>query len=150
MKKIILGFVFAAAPLGVFAADDLQGLITLLIKLINSVIPLLFGFALLGFMWGVVRYIASANVEKIKEARKFIVFSVVAIAVMLSIWTLALFLKNSIFPGGAVPYNPNGSQPQGVDFYNSGTSPTPPSDIMNPTDICRAPAKLISAELRQS
>jgi hypothetical protein len=105
IKKIILPSLLLF-PLGVFAADDLKELVNEIIEVINMVIPLLFAFALLAFMWAVVRYIASANVEKIKEARKYIIFSIVALAVMLSIWSLALFLKNSIFPGGPMPYDP--------------------------------------------
>src|SRR4051812_8269624 len=103
MKKIIIPSLLLT-PLAAFAADDLKGLINELLKLGGPIVQLLFAIAIIGFMWGVVRYIASANVEKIKEARKFIVFGVVAIAVMLSIWSLALFVKNSILPGGPTPY----------------------------------------------
>lgn len=135
MKKlIVLGL--ALTPYAAFAAaDDLRGLIVELISLINLVIPLLFGIALLGFMVGVIKYIASGSAEKIKEARLYIVYSVVAIAVMLSIWSLALFLKNSFFPRGPMPYDPTGgTRPEGVDFYPDGTGPTPPEEIMNPIE----------------
>lgn len=112
MKKlIVLGL--ALTPYSAFAAEDLKGLIIELINLINLVIPLLFGIALLGFMVGVIKYIASGSAEKIKEARLYIVYSVVAIAVMLSIWSLALFLKNSFFPRGPMPYDPTGGSAGG-------------------------------------
>jgi hypothetical protein len=114
MKKLLyLGFLIL--PLSAFAADaqSLEGIIDQLIGIINSLVPLLFGFALIGFMWGVVKYIASGNAEKIKEARKFIIFSIVAIAVMMSVWSIAYFLKSSIFPRASTPFDNSG------DFSNA-------------------------------
>ncbi|MDQ3014559.1 MAG: hypothetical protein M3Q73_01700 [bacterium] len=122
MKKLI-GLGLALTPYSTFAAEDLKGLIIELINLINLVIPLLFGIALLGFMIGVIKYIASGSAEKIKEARLYIVYSVVAIAVMLSIWSLALFLKNSFFPRGPMPYNPTGGGGSGGGSVGGGSLP---------------------------
>lgn len=107
LKKLALATFIIFTP--VFASADvsnLQGLISQIQTLVNALIPLLFGFALIGFIWGVVKYIwAGGRPEKIKEARGFIIFSIVGIAVMLSVWSLALFLKDSFFPTAPATYS---------------------------------------------
>jgi hypothetical protein len=108
-KKIIIFFSLLTllVPAVSFAVEDLRGLVDELINLVNSVIPLLFSIVLVGFIWGVIKYLFSADVTKLKDARKYIVFSVIAIAVMMSIWSIALFLKNSLFPNAPTQFTPS-------------------------------------------
>ncbi|MBX4198283.1 pilin [Candidatus Parcubacteria bacterium] len=106
MKKLLYVSLLLAPFVSSAEATDLKSLVSDLVELVNLIIPLLFGFALVAFMWGVIKYIASTDSVKIKEARNYIAFSIVAIAVMLSVWGLALFLKNSFFPTAPQPYDP--------------------------------------------
>ena len=104
MKKIFLSLSLFLFPVVTFAnIQNLNDLVNFGIKTINSIIPLLFGIALLAFMWGIIKYLLESNPSKLADARSYIVFSVVGMAVMLSIWGLALFLKNSFFPRAANP-----------------------------------------------
>jgi hypothetical protein len=116
--------VAVALPIVALAADigNLNDLRNQLIGLINSIIPLLFGLALLAFMWSVIKYIWSGDVAKLKEARRYMVFSIIAIAVMMSVWGLAYFVKNSFFPSASTPLH------QSVDpktYQNVGDKTNP-------------------------
>ncbi len=106
-KKLFIIALLASLPLTSFAAEarDLKGLINNLIDIVNAIIPLIFGIAIICFFWGVIKYIWAADPSKIKDARNYMVFSVIGIAVMLSVWGLALFLKNSFFPRANTPFN---------------------------------------------
>jgi hypothetical protein len=104
MKKILILTSLLFIPLITFAdVKNLRDLVTMLIDLINMIIPLLFGFALIAFMWGVIGYLRAVNPAKIKEAYMYMMFSIVSIAVMMSVWALALFVKNSFFPNASSP-----------------------------------------------
>ncbi len=85
------------------AITDFKSLVNALIYDINLLIPLLFGLAFIAFAFGVIRYIYSANTEKIQDARKFIIFGIIGIAVMLSVWALALTVKGLFFPTANLP-----------------------------------------------
>jgi hypothetical protein len=64
--------------------------------LINRVIPLLVGVAVVIFIFGIVRFIlAAGDAEKRTEGRKYMVYSIIAIAVMLSVWALVAFVRNT-------------------------------------------------------
>ncbi len=149
MKKFGLFVALSFLPVITFAdVENLQGLVAMLVSLVNSIIPLLFGLALLAFFWGVIGYIRAVNPAKIKEAYMYMTFSIVSIAVMLSVWGLALFLKNSFFPSANSPYDPSSGRTRGpVDYTpnrgnipgtdirdTSRPNPIPPRDIMPQTD----------------
>jgi hypothetical protein len=58
----------------------------------NYLIPIVFSLALLYFFWGVAKYIRSAGAEK-EEGRMIMVWGVVALFVMASVWGLVRFLQ---------------------------------------------------------
>ena|ERR1700733_6243855 len=89
---------FACTAASGSGVTDLCSLITFLISLINMIIPLLFGLALLAFIWGIIRYIFAAEPNKLNEARNYMVFGIIGMAVMLSVWSLAFLVKDSFFP----------------------------------------------------
>ncbi len=138
MKKIMIGLGIVGATPFVALADveDLSGLANNLVGLVNSIIPLLFGIALVAFFWGVIQYIWSADTEKIKEAREYMLYSIISISVMLSVWGLALFLKNSFFPSAHLPYDPSSGQSgfsndsmfSGQQHYNDVNNLNPQDD----------------------
>jgi len=56
----------------------------------DEVIGILFIVATIAFFWGVIRYLASAGDEKAKtDAKRFIMWSIVGLAVMASAWGIA-------------------------------------------------------------
>ncbi len=114
MKKILLIAGFFLLP-SVALADvtNIMSLISMFQSVLNALVPLLFSVALIAFIVGVIRYIwAAGNAAKIKEARGFIFFCIVAMAVMLSVWSLAFLVHDSFFP----------TSPAGINFGSGGNA----------------------------
>lgn len=106
--KNILKFVPLLLPVFAFAAPasvgDIDSAIGAVGKLINSIIPLIFAIATVYFIWNLVKYIeAGKGDEKARgEAKDSIVFSLVLMFVMLSVWGLVGILKGSVTFTGEV------------------------------------------------
>lgn len=67
--------------------QDLVCYITTMIN--NSIIPLIFALAMVMFVWGVVQYVInSAEEAKKDKGRQFMLWGVIALTVMVSVWGL--------------------------------------------------------------
>ena len=75
--------------------------------IIDSVIPLLFVLSIAGFVYGIMQYFLNPeNEEKRKQGKSFMIWGIVALFVMVSIWGLVGILSNtflgskpSVMPG---------------------------------------------------
>jgi len=85
-----------------------RNLDTFLVKIqqwINVIMPIIIALALLYFLWGVLRYMmASGDEGKRKEAQSVMLFGIIALFVMVSVWGLVSFLASTlgIDQGGTV------------------------------------------------
>jgi hypothetical protein len=62
----------------------------------KSIVPLLFGFAMVLFIWGVVQYVIGTDDEaKKKKGKMFMIWGIVALVVMTSVWGLVRILGNT-------------------------------------------------------
>lgn len=85
---------------GSFCDNSIKDLTTLVnfgtCILIKSIVPLLFAVALVLFIWGVVQFIQGAdNEEKRKTGRDFMIYGIIALFVMVSVWGLVNVLSNT-------------------------------------------------------
>ena len=90
-------------------AQTVPGIADKIVSLLSgSVIPIIFGIATIVFLWGVVQFItAGGNEEKRKEGRKFIIYGLVGLFVMVAVWGivnvligfLGLDVRPPSFPG---------------------------------------------------
>jgi len=94
---------------------NLNDLVGYLKGTINSLIPLLFGIALVVFIWGVIKYMNADGPVKMAEARNYIIFSILAITVMLSVWGIALVIKNTFFGNANSPLDSSSSNTSGLN-----------------------------------
>jgi heme O synthase-like polyprenyltransferase len=84
--------VYAQAP------RNLTELIKRFTDLVQPVINLLTGLAVLFFIWGIVKYIMSAGDEKSKvSAKNTMVYGVIALTVLFSFMGIVRLLKTSFF-----------------------------------------------------
>lgn len=85
--------------------NDFKCVVNFFTGAIELLIPLVIGLAVLLFLWGMVKYVsAGGDPDKITEARNYILFGVVALFVMLSVWGLVAILVHTFFPNGyAIP-----------------------------------------------
>ena len=62
----------------------------------SSIIPFIFGLAVLAFIYGVVQYIAGAQEqEKRDKGRTFMIWGIIALTVMVSVWGLVKIVGNT-------------------------------------------------------
>ena len=98
MKKVIIAsLVFT--PVFAFAQQlgNIETLVRSVGRLVDLALPIVVAIALLGFFWGLVKFIlAQGNEESKVDAKKIMLWGVVALFVMVSVWGLVRFIGNSL------------------------------------------------------
>jgi ABC-type phosphate transport system permease subunit len=96
------------APVFVFAQSQagIQGLLQLVMNLISGLIPIVIGLAVLAFLWGVLQYVVAKDEDKQKEARGVMLYGIIALFVMVSVWGLVNILGDTIFGNSSGVYQP--------------------------------------------
>jgi uncharacterized membrane protein len=99
MKKII-GFsaVIGSIPLFAFAADAFS-IITVINKILATLIPVFITFAVAWFIWGVISYTITADEEKKKKARAAIIQGLVGLFVIVAFWGIIRLITNTFGVG---------------------------------------------------
>jgi len=90
-------FAQGAAP----TAEGLIGLLNQIQRVINATIPVLIGLAVLAFSWGIVKYLFSPDKE---GGKKIMLWGIIAIFVMTSVWGLVGILRGTILPSSQDVY----------------------------------------------
>lgn len=85
----------------------MQNLRTLILEfgnLVELAIPIVMGLALLGFFWGLAKYIFSQGNEKsTMEGKKVMLYGLVALFVMVSVWGIIGFFQRDLnIEGGGI------------------------------------------------
>lgn len=100
MKKLsLIGFslllpmlTFAQATAGRFTVfENMAGSLK---TIVSVLIPVVFGLGILAFFWGLVRYLFGSDHDK-DQAKKTMLWGVVAVFVMASVWGLVRFIGES-------------------------------------------------------
>ena len=68
--------------------------------ILGPLIPVLFGIALVLFIWALIQYLTKAG-ESQAEIRQTILWGVIILAVMSGVWGLVKIVQNSVFGSGA-------------------------------------------------
>ncbi|HEY4517197.1 MAG TPA: hypothetical protein VJG64_04605 [Candidatus Paceibacterota bacterium] len=102
MKRTLIGSLALASltlalPL-VASAQTIQGVLNTFGAIINILVVLAIGAAILVFFWGLIQYLLKAGDEKAKGLQ-LMLYGIVAIFVMVSIWGLVRLLGNTFLPG---------------------------------------------------
>jgi hypothetical protein len=77
--------------------DGINRLIDQFQVLVMRLVPIVIGLALLVFLWGVLRYLFSKDDTAKGEARNFMMWGIVALFVMVSVWGIVTILSQTIF-----------------------------------------------------
>jgi thiol:disulfide interchange protein len=83
---------------------NIQGLIAIVHQLINLVTPVVIALALLFFFWGLATFIlGSSNEEERKKGRNIMIYGILALFIMVSIWGIIAVLQNTFeLRGGSI------------------------------------------------
>ncbi len=69
-------------------------------SIFSPLIPVLFGLALIVFFWGLIQYLRSGLGDKqVEEAKSLMLWGVIIIFVMVSVWGLVKILTDTFFSG---------------------------------------------------
>lgn len=107
MKTFLVLSGLLIAPLSA-SAQNLQGVLGIFSDLINLAIPIVIALAVLYFFWGLAQYILNSSDEsKKEEGRTIMIYGIIALFVMVSVWGLIRLLQetfnvkdqNPIIPG---------------------------------------------------
>ena len=91
------------------------------IELMNALVYLIIGLALVGFLWGVARFVLSGANEKLKkEGRDFMIYGILILFVMTSLWGLVYLFRNFVL---GEPYQ--GDVNSGLDTIDTPDTDTP-------------------------
>lgn len=70
----------------------------------QSVVPLLFGLATVGFIWGVIQMVINPeDAEKRKQGKQYMIWGLIGLFVMLSVWGLVAILTATFSINSAIP-----------------------------------------------
>jgi hypothetical protein len=99
MKKILATVLSGFAPLFAFAqynpSQGVFGLLNLIKGLLSTALPIIISLAVVWFIWNVFRFIMSSDEEGKKKAKVDMIWGIVGIFVMVSIWGLVAILQST-------------------------------------------------------
>ena len=111
MKKIISITLFSLPFIASAQNASVQSLVYAFGLLLKNLIPTAVAVALLFFFWGLAKFIRASGDEKaIEEGKRTMIWGVVALFVMVSVWGLVYLLQNTLL-GGSPTYNLPFQQP---------------------------------------
>jgi len=124
MHSTITRTLYRLLPAGILAAplialaqtDKLSPLAQNLLTALNVVITIVFVLAVIVFGWGIVKLIiAAGDPAQIKQAKQFILWGIIGIAVLASIFGIITFLQQyfGVAPGTGTIQPPGVSAPTG-------------------------------------
>lgn len=105
MKKTFLASTLFAVPF-LASAADLTTVVAKVGSIISAVTPIIVALALVYFFWGLATYILSSG-EKKSEGASMMIWGIIALFVMVSVWGLVGLISNTFSVG------------QGGDISNS-------------------------------
>lgn len=99
-KKILFGsallLTLVLIPQVSFATTFTQLVVFFVDKIINPAIAVIIGLAAVYFFWGVAKYILHSDDTKMREeGRNMMIYGIIAIFVMVSIWGFVNLLNNT-------------------------------------------------------
>lgn len=116
-KTALISSLLFAAPLAAFAQTtaglrNIEVLVQGVGNIVNLLIPILIGLALVFFFWGLIKYIRTSG-EGHAEGRNMMIAGLVSLFVMVSVWGIIQFAQSALGIGGntstyqAAPRIPN-------------------------------------------
>ncbi len=83
---------------------SIAGLVNWLVGLLNYIVRLIVLLALIAFLYGILKlvFVDASNETERAKARKFMLWGIVSLFVMVSVWGLVNVLKSTVFGEGAL------------------------------------------------
>ena len=105
MKRILAGVTVSTFPLLALAqyspTNGIGGLFVLVGSWVKLALPLVISIAVVWFVWNVFQYAIAGDEEKKKTAKSGMIWGIVGIFVMVSVWGLVGILQSTFGTSGA-------------------------------------------------
>ncbi|PIR38243.1 MAG: hypothetical protein COV34_01350 [Candidatus Zambryskibacteria bacterium CG10_big_fil_rev_8_21_14_0_10_42_12] len=97
-KAVITSLMLGAMPFIASAQlENIEDIVVSIGDIIDLLVPIVFALAILYFFWGLAQFILASGDETARaEGRQKMIWGIVAIAVMASIWGLVFFLQDAV------------------------------------------------------
>lgn len=84
-----------------YSDSGVRGFIGSLIDILNAIIPLIFGVAIVLFLWGIAKayFLSGDDSDSRKEGRNLIIWGVIALFIMIAFWGFVNLLNREFFEG---------------------------------------------------
>ena len=98
MKKFIITALALAFPAVAFGQNlnNLSQLVLAATRILNQLVPFAIGLGLVVFLFGIIRYITAGAGEEKAAARNLMIYGIIALFVMVSVWGLVNFIGQSL------------------------------------------------------
>ena len=107
LKKIIPLALLVLLPLEIARAYSIVDVSNQILSVFKALTYFLVGLAVLIFLWGIVVYLAQGeNEEKRTEAKNYMVWGIISLVVMTSLWGLVYLVTSSFGLGWKVSTTP--------------------------------------------
>jgi len=100
-------FLAPALVFGATTSSGITGLLEMVMGIIQALIPIVIGLAVLTFLWGILQYVVAKDEDKQKEARGIMLYGIIALFVMVSVWGLVNILGDSLNLNKTTPPPPS-------------------------------------------
>lgn len=112
MKKVLAAATVGLMPVLALAQnfnpnDGVTGLLNWFKGILNMLVPILIAVAVIWFIWNVFKYVIVENDDDKEKARSSMIWGIIAIAVMVSVWGLVRILTSTFNTTGVSPENLN-------------------------------------------
>lgn len=93
-----------------YAGRDLDGVMGVIMDLIDGLVVVITGLALVFFLWGLAKFILKAGDEAERaKGKQVMLWGLITLFVMVTVWAIVLFLQSAFFgPGASItdPWSP--------------------------------------------
>ena len=104
MKKVLAGALAFTTPLMALAQTSsvrsVWDIFTLLNQALNRIVPFLIALAVVWFIWEVFQYTIAGEEEKKGKAKSGMIWGIVGIFIMVSVWGLVAILQGTFGTAG--------------------------------------------------
>jgi hypothetical protein len=102
MKKVlpIAAYLLPVMALAQTGAAEIIGKVS---DILNMLIPLIIGLAVVYFIWGILKYVTAGEGDSKAEARSVMIYGIIAIFVMVSVWGLVNLLVGTFELDNTIP-----------------------------------------------
>ncbi|HZS42757.1 MAG TPA: hypothetical protein VFA52_00880 [Candidatus Paceibacterota bacterium] len=117
MKKYLIAALALAFPAVAFGQQltNISVLVASATHILNQLIPFFIGLGVVVFFYGIIRYALAGSGEDKSAARSIMIWGIIALFVMVSVWGLVNFLGNALglnnaqnIPAPNIPTNASG------------------------------------------